>query len=125
MDRFKTTEAIQGIVDINTQTDMSVSGQTAEGKPFLIDSFRERLHIADEEPTSPDDVFASVRLGSTPDETADSFYARIPRRLEAAKEHTIEYVKAHNKKLVVVGSAVLTIAAGTGILVRRIRRVSK
>lgn len=48
--------------------------------------------------------------------------AILPKKLEVLKQHSMDIVSRQKGKIIVIGSVALTLAAGTGLLVRRLKK---
>lgn len=95
MNEFKITESTQGILRVDTKTDISVQGLTTDGCQFRFDAFRDTHHSTGKE-AGPEHVFANSSLGLTQDDTIQSTHVRIPNDWKRPKNTPLSIFKSIN-----------------------------
>lgn len=100
---------------LDPMADMSVHIQDTEGRGYVMDTFRRF-------PDRTGTVLGRLTPldGEVGEHTGDEVI--MPAEFEVTKPHLFEYVRRHKGAFITIGSAVITIAAGAGILVRRHRK---
>ena len=106
-----------GQVDINGARHMSITGEDLAGQPFVIDAIRP---VRDD----PDSSFARI-LYQPADGPLVSEDIKIRNKIIAAKDVTFEFVQHNKSKAAVIGAMAVTVAAGTGLVVRSLWRKHK
>lgn len=106
-----------GVHNIDPTRDMSVSAKDSEGRAVSLSDFRTENNGED------DDEHVLARVGyTTKDGEFQAEEVRMSKRVVAAGKTTMEVVQRNKGKIAVVGSVVVAIAAGTGLLIRRNHR---
>ena len=105
-----------GVHNIDPTRDMSISAKDSEGRAVSLSDFRT-------ENNGEDDKYVLARVGyTTKDGEFQAEEVRMSKRVVAAGKTTMEVVQRNKGKIAVVGSVVVAIAAGTGLLIRRNHR---
>lgn len=89
-------------------------------KNLVLGAFRRLRHEDGSE--DPDHLLARVEPNGNPGDGTLTDEVVIPRRWDAAKEHTVEFVERHKGKIAVVGAVAVIAAASAGINIRRLKR---
>jgi hypothetical protein len=95
---------------------MSIAAKDLEGRAVSLSDFRTENNGEDDE-----NILARVGY-TTKDGEFQAEEVRMSKRVVAAGKTTMEVVQRNKGKIAVVGSVVVAIAAGTGLLIRRNHR---
>lgn len=106
----------KGVHEIDSDIDMAITGHDLNGRRVEFSEFR---------PTNDESTVLSRVMYHGESGEIVSEHAIIKRRIVAAGETGVDFVKHHKGKIAVVGSAVIMVAASTGFLVRRFRSGGK
>ena len=114
MDEPEHIDLRTGTHKIDPATDLQVNAASMDGGTIQLDAFRA---------IEGDDVHVVGHvLSADADGQVIEGQAIMPKKLEAAKAHTVEFFHTKKGKVFIVGSAVLTIAAGTGMIIRQFNK---
>ena len=105
-----------GVHNIDPTRDMSISAKDSEGRAVSLSDFRTENNGEGDE-----NILARVGY-TTKDGEFQAEEVRMSKRVVAAGKTTMEVVQRNKGKIAVVGSVVVAIAAGTGLLIRRNHR---
>jgi len=105
-----------GVHNIDPTRDMSIAAKDLEGREVSLSDFRTENNGEDDE-----NILARVGY-TTKDGEFQAEEVRMSKRIVAAGKTTMEVVQRNKGKIAVVGSVVVAIAAGTGLLIRRNHR---
>ena len=114
MDDPDNIEVRTGAHEIDPATDLQVRAEATDGGTIQLDAFRAI--------PGDDKHVAGHVLSADADGQVIEGQAIMPKKLEAAKAHTVEFFHTKKGKVFIVGSAVLTIAAGTGMIIRQFNK---
>ncbi len=78
-----------------------------------------QLHAFRSDPESEDSFLSQLMIKRGESGEIIEGEVRMPRRLDVAKEYTLEFVHRHKKGIAIAGTVAVTAAAGTGFLIRR------
>ncbi len=101
---------------INVERDMSISGQDVNGGTFQLSAFRRDKDSDDGQSVTANALYKPVDGELISDEV------RLKTRIKAFGNTTMEVIERNKGKAVVVGSLVVGLVAGAGLLVKRRRR---
>lgn len=95
-----------------TEQTLNVTGIHNEtGEEVIFESFR----------TTEEGVVSILRLNDPTNRETILHEVKIPGKIEVIKTHTLEVVTRNKGKIAVIGSIVITLAAGTGLVVKKLK----